>query len=148
MKRRDFIIAGGAVAASISLPARAAYPDKPARYIIPFAPGGESDIAARLQQAVWRKKFGQELVVESKPGAGGGLAWSQLNTFPGDGYTMIPFGDPRSDIDFATFFKEQGAKGYHNPNYEQDNAPGGGADPGRSLRSSAISAANMNALRG
>jgi sugar phosphate isomerase/epimerase len=66
----------------------------------------------------------------------------------GDGYTMIPFGDPRSDIDFATFFKEQGAKGYHNPNYEQDNAPGGGADPGRSLRFSAISAANMNALRG
>jgi len=66
----------------------------------------------------------------------------------GDGYTMIPFGDPRSDIDFATFFKEQGAKGYHNPNYEQDNAPGGGADPGRSLRFSEISAANMNALRG
>ena len=42
---------------------------------------------------------------------------------------MIPFGDPRSDIDFATFFKEQGAKGYHNPNYEQDNAPGSGATP-------------------
>ena len=66
----------------------------------------------------------------------------------GDGYTMIPFGDPRSDIDFATFFKEQGARGYHNPNYEQDNAPGGGADPGRSLRFSEISATNMNALRG
>jgi hypothetical protein len=66
----------------------------------------------------------------------------------GDGYTMIPFGDPRSDIDFATFFKEQGARGYHNPNYEQDNAPGGSTDPGRSLRFSAISAHNMNALRG
>ena len=65
-----------------------------------------------------------------------------------NGYDMIPFGDPRSDIDFATFFKEQGAKGFHNPNYEQDNAPGGGADPGRSLRFSHISAANMNALRG
>ena len=66
----------------------------------------------------------------------------------GDGYTMIPFGDPRSDIDYATFFKEHGARGYHNPNYEQDNAPGGGTDPGRSLRFSHISAANMNALRG
>ncbi len=66
----------------------------------------------------------------------------------GNGYTMVPFGDPSSDIDFATFFKEQGAKGYHNPNYEQDNAPGGGADPGRSLRLSKLSAANMRALRG
>jgi len=66
----------------------------------------------------------------------------------GDGYTMIPFGDSRSDIDFANFFKNQGARGYHNPNYEQDNAPGGGADPGRSLRFSVISATNMNGLRG
>jgi hypothetical protein len=41
-----------------------------------------------------------------------------------------------------------GARGYHNPNYEQDNAPGGGADPGRSLRFSKISAANMSGLRG
>jgi sugar phosphate isomerase/epimerase len=52
----------------------------------------------------------------------------------GNGYNMIPFGDPRSDIDFKTFFKNQGAKGYHNPNYEQDNSPGGGGDPGRSRR--------------
>ena len=89
MKRRDFILAGGALAASIALPARAAYPEKPVRYIIAFAPGGESDIAARLQQGVWRKKYAQELVIESKPGAGGALAWSQLNTFPGDGYTLM-----------------------------------------------------------
>lgn len=59
MKRRDFIMAGGAVAASMALPARAAYPDKPVRYIIAFAPGGESDIAARFQQGVWRRMFGQ-----------------------------------------------------------------------------------------
>jgi tripartite-type tricarboxylate transporter receptor subunit TctC len=89
VKRREFIIAGGAIAASIALPARAAYPEKPVRYIIAFAPGGESDIAARLQQQVWRKKWGHELVVESKPGAGGALAWSQLNGFPGDGYTVM-----------------------------------------------------------
>ena len=65
----------------------------------------------------------------------------------GDGYTMIPFGDPRSNIDYGTFFKEQGAKGSHNPNYEQDNAPSG-SDPGQSLRFTHISAANMNGLRG
>ena len=61
---------------------------------------------------------------------------------------MIPFGDPRSDIDYATFFKQHGERGYHNPNYEQDNAPGGSADPGRSLRYTRISATNMNDLRG
>lgn len=89
MKRRDFLIAGGTVAASLALPARAAYPEKPVRYYIAFAPGGESDIAARLQQQVYRRKFGQELVIESKAGAGGALAWSQLNQFPGDGYTIM-----------------------------------------------------------
>jgi len=89
MTRRDFLVTGGTLAASMALPARAAYPEKPVHYIIAFAPGGESDIVARFQQAVWRKKFSQELVVESKAGAGGALAWSQLNTFPGDGYTLM-----------------------------------------------------------
>jgi len=90
VKRREFLVAGGAVVATISLPARAAYPEKPVHYIIAFAPGGESDIAARLQQEVWRKKWpASELVVESKAGAGGALAWSQLNQFPGDGYTVM-----------------------------------------------------------
>ena len=89
MKRREFLIAGGAAAASIAWPARAAYPEKPVHYVIAFAPGGESDIAARFQQEVWRKKFSQELVIESKAGAGGALAWSQLNNFAGDGYTIM-----------------------------------------------------------
>jgi len=89
MKRREFLVAGGAVAMASALPARAAFPDKPVRYIIPLAPGGESDIAARLQQPYFKKKFGQELIVESRPGAGGALAWTQLNTLPGDGYTVM-----------------------------------------------------------
>jgi len=89
MKRREFLAGGAALAAAAALPARAAYPDHPVRYIIAFAPGGESDTAARFQQVVWRKKFGQELVIESKAGAGGALAWSQLNGFPGDGYTIM-----------------------------------------------------------
>src|SRR6476659_5595524 len=90
MKRREFLVMSGAATVSVALPARAAYPEKPVHYIIAFAPGGESDIAARLQQEVWRKKWpASELVVESKPGAGGALAWSQLNQFPGDGYTIM-----------------------------------------------------------
>ena len=65
----------------------------------------------------------------------------------GNGHNVVPFGDASSDIDFETFFKNQGARGYHNPNYEQDNAPGGNGDPGRSLRVSKFSAFNMNNLR-
>lgn len=64
----------------------------------------------------------------------------------GNGYNFVPFGT--GDIDFQHIFQTQGAKGYHNPNYEQDNAPGGGSDPGRSLRFSHISVHNMTNLRG
>ncbi|GGJ42185.1 sugar phosphate isomerase/epimerase family protein [Streptomyces brasiliensis] len=66
----------------------------------------------------------------------------------GNGYNFIPFGDPRSDIDYTTFYQGVGAKGHYNANYEQDNAPGGNSDPGQSLRFSRISAAGMAALRG
>ena len=69
--------------------AQAAYPDKPVQYIIPFAPGGESDVAARLQQQVFKNKFNQDLIVVNKAGAGGALAWSQLNSLPGDGYSIM-----------------------------------------------------------
>lgn len=65
------------------------YPEKPVKYIVPFAPGGESDIGARFQQQVFRKKFNQEMIIESRPGAGGALAWAQTNNFPGDGYTLM-----------------------------------------------------------
>ena len=63
----------------------------------------------------------------------------------GQGYTMVPLG--QGDIDFTMFFANMGAKGFHYPMYEQDNAPGGSADPGRSLRFSAESYAAMDALR-
>src|SRR4029450_5381158 len=80
---------GGALVFAIAVAAYAAYPDHVVQYVIPFAPGGESDIAARLQAQVFKTKFGQEMVVVNKPGAGGGLAWSQMNNMPGDGYTIV-----------------------------------------------------------
>jgi tripartite-type tricarboxylate transporter receptor subunit TctC len=73
------------VVASIAL----AYPDKPVQYVIPFAPGGESDVAARLQAQVFSAKYKQEMIVVNKAGAGGALAWSQMNNMPGDGHTIV-----------------------------------------------------------
>ena len=58
----------------------------------------------------------------------------------------MPFGT--GDIDYRAFLSQTGAKGYHNPMYEQDNAPGGTANPGQSLDFARISYQNMAALRG
>lgn len=90
IKVSRYFIASLLVANSVAAVGQAtsAYPNKPIRYIVPFAPGGESDIGARFQAIVFKKKFGQELIIESKPGAGGALAWSQLNQSPGDGYNL------------------------------------------------------------
>jgi sugar phosphate isomerase/epimerase len=68
------------------------------------------------------------------------------NPATGNGYDMVPFGT--GDIDYAGFFSGMGAKGYHNPMYEQDNAPGGATDPGRSLQYAELSYKNLAALRG
>ena len=65
------------------------YPTKPLNYIIPFGPGGESDITARHQQSFFKDKFGQDLVISYKPGGGGAVGWSQLNSTKGDGYTIM-----------------------------------------------------------
>jgi len=65
------------------------YPDKAVNYIIPFGPGGESDITARHQQSFFKKLFGEDLVISYKPGGGGAVGWSQLNGMKGDGYTIM-----------------------------------------------------------
>ena len=62
----------------------------------------------------------------------------------GSGYTMVPFGT--GDIDFKTFFDRIGANRSHYPMYEQDNAPGGAANPGQSMAFSQVSYTNMAAL--
>jgi sugar phosphate isomerase/epimerase len=63
-----------------------------------------------------------------------------------NGYVMVPLGT--GDIDFQMFFDNMGAKGFHYPLYEQDNAPGGAADPGRSMRFAEESYRGMASLRG
>jgi tripartite-type tricarboxylate transporter receptor subunit TctC len=66
-----------------------AFPDKPVDYVIPFGPGGESDISARLQQPFFTDKFGQELVVSYKPGGGGAVGWAELNSYGDDGHKIM-----------------------------------------------------------
>jgi tripartite-type tricarboxylate transporter receptor subunit TctC len=67
-----------------------ACPDKNVQYWQAFPPGGESDLSARHQQLVLRKKCaGIETIVQYKAGAGGALMWTQMNTLPGDGANVV-----------------------------------------------------------
>lgn len=72
------------------------YPSKPINYILPFNPGGESDISARFQQSVFKKVAGVETVIQYMAGAGGAQAWSQLNGMPNDGYTIMGINLPHT----------------------------------------------------
>ena len=72
-----------------SMAAAADYPSKTVNYVIPFGPGGESDISARLQEPVFKKLTGQSLAIQYKPGAGGAAGWSKLNDMTADGYTVM-----------------------------------------------------------
>lgn len=107
---RKFLAAGFAAVFGLTLAGQAhAYPDKPVSYIIPFGPGGESDITARHQQPFFKKLFGQDLVISYKPGGGGAVGWSQLNGMKGDGYTIMGVNLPhiiikprQKDVGFTT----------------------------------------------
>lgn len=72
------------------------FPTKAITYILPFDPGGESDIAARFQQAVWNEHSGHDVIIQYQPGAGGAQAWSQLNDIAGDGYTVMGINLPHT----------------------------------------------------
>jgi tripartite-type tricarboxylate transporter receptor subunit TctC len=85
--RTTLITAAVALAAPLAF--AAGYPDKTINYIIPFGPGGESDISARLQEPVFKKITGQGLAIQYKAGAGGAAGWSQLNAMTPDGYTVM-----------------------------------------------------------
>ena len=85
------------------------FPNKSINYVIPFGPGGESDITARHQQSFFKDYFGQDLVISYKPGGGGALGWASLNSMKGDGYTMMGINLPHivikpqtGDVGFKT----------------------------------------------
>jgi tripartite-type tricarboxylate transporter receptor subunit TctC len=64
------------------------YPRKSITYIIPFNPGGQSDITAQYQKEDLRKVLGVNILIKHMPGAGGAVAWSKLVKTKADGYTI------------------------------------------------------------
>jgi tripartite-type tricarboxylate transporter receptor subunit TctC len=94
---KKVVLACLAVACLLILPGSAVaadFPKGPITYIIPFNPGGQSDVEARLQQPYLEKLLGTKIIVEYKPGAGGALAWSQFVKAKPDGYSVCGINIP------------------------------------------------------
>ena len=73
----------------IAVGAQAAYPDKPVTIIVPFPPGGSTDMVARLMSPKMGEKLGQPVVIENKPGATGAIGATQVKRSSPDGYTIL-----------------------------------------------------------
>jgi len=90
---RRSTLAAIAVAALLSIAggvaAQTAWPNKPVRIVVPFAPGGTTDILARAVAPELSKAFGQQFVVDNRAGAGGNVGAEIVAKSPGDGYTLL-----------------------------------------------------------
>ncbi len=65
------------------------YPTKPIRLVVPFAPGGTSELVARTVGTEMSKGLGQQIVIENKPGGAGNIAMAEVARADPDGYTLI-----------------------------------------------------------
>jgi tripartite-type tricarboxylate transporter receptor subunit TctC len=87
--RRHILKTIAAGAATLSLPALAAFPDKPIKIVVTFPAGGASDIVARVMAEQLATRLGQPVVVDNRPGAGGSVGGLLVTQAPADGYTLM-----------------------------------------------------------
>src|SRR3954453_10761012 len=87
--KRFQLLAGLLAAFLFTTSAGAAFPDKPVRLVVAFAPGSSTDIVARLVAQQLTQTLGQTVVVENRPGAGGNIATVHVMNAPADGYTLL-----------------------------------------------------------
>ena len=88
MKSRAALLALGALLAAADSIAQN-YPVRPVRVIVPFAAGGNTDITARAIGARLSEVFGQQIVVENRPGGATNIGSELVAKAPGDGYTIL-----------------------------------------------------------
>ena len=91
MNRRHLIAMAGAalLACAPTVWAQGVWPNKPVKIVVPFAPGGTTDILARAIAPELTRVFGQPFVVENRAGAGGNLGAEVVAKSPNDGYTVL-----------------------------------------------------------
>lgn len=85
------LIATGILAVGLlhGLAAAAAFPERPIRFIVPFPPGGNTDILSRLIAKGLIEKWGQQVIVDNRPGAGGTIGTALAVKAPPDGHTIV-----------------------------------------------------------
>jgi tripartite-type tricarboxylate transporter receptor subunit TctC len=83
------ILAGMVIGASFTPVHAQSYPNKPIKLIVPFGPGGPTDVSARLVGGLVQAALGQAVVIENRPGAGGALGSKAVAAAEADGYTLL-----------------------------------------------------------
>lgn len=83
------IAATGSALVLAASPAQAAYPDRPIQLIVPYAPGGATDVMARIVAPRLGKALGQTVVIINRPGAGGAIGSLSASREKPDGYTIV-----------------------------------------------------------